>query len=98
MRGTTSDANVQMRGVSPRVLAGRESGSSAQARIFTPGLYELVVGSSAARAYGGLDFGKTVQIGPGKWKIVGIFNAGGSAFDSEIWAGGHVVDRAYQPP
>jgi putative ABC transport system permease protein len=98
MRGTTSDANVQMRGVSPRVLAVRENVRIVQGRFFTPGLYELVVGSNAARAYEGLDFGKTVQIGPGKWKIVGIFNAGGSAFDSEIWADANVVNGAYQRP
>jgi putative ABC transport system permease protein len=98
MRGTTSDANVQMRGVSPRVLAVRDNVRIVQGRFFTPGLYELVVGSNAARAYEGLDFGKTVQIGPGKWKIVGIFNAGGSAFDSEIWADANVVNGAYQRP
>jgi putative ABC transport system permease protein len=98
MRGTTSDANVQMRGVSPRVLAVRDNVRIVQGRFFTPGLYELVVGSNAARAYEGLDFGKTVQIGPGKWTIVGIFNAGGSAFDSEIWADANVVNGAYQRP
>ena len=98
MRGTTSDANVQMRGVSPRVLAVRDNVRIVQGRFFTPGLYELIVGSNAARAYEGLDFGKTVQIGPGKWKIVGIFNAGGSAFDSEIWADANVVNGAYQRP
>jgi putative ABC transport system permease protein len=98
MRGTTSDANVQMRGVSPRVLAVRDNVRIVQGRFFTPGLYELVVGSNAARAYEGLDHGKTVRIGPGTWKIVGIFNAGGSAFDSEIWADANVVNGAYQRP
>jgi putative ABC transport system permease protein len=98
MRGTTSDANVQMRGVSPRVLAVRDNVRIVQGRFFTPGLYELVVGSNAARAYEGLDLGKTVHIGPGRWKIVGIFNAGGSAFDSEIWADANVVNGAYQRP
>jgi putative ABC transport system permease protein len=98
MRGTTSDANVQMRGVSPRVLAVRNNVRIVQGRFFTPGLYELVVGSNAARAYEGLDLDKTVHIGPGRWKIVGIFNAGGSAFDSEIWADANVVNGAYQRP
>ncbi len=98
MRGTDSDANVQMRGVSPRVLAVRDNVRIIQGRFFTPGLYELVVGSNAAKAYEGLDYGKTVQIGPGKWKIVGVFNAGGSAFDSEIWADANIVNGAYQRP
>jgi putative ABC transport system permease protein len=98
MRGTDSDANVQMRGVSPRVLSVRDNVRLVQGRFFTPGLYELVVGSNAARAYEGLDYGNTVQIGPGKWKIVGVFNAGGSAFDSEIWADANIVNAAYQRP
>ncbi len=98
MRGTTNDANVQMRGVSQRVLAVRDNVRIVQGRFFTPGLYELVVGSNAARAYEGLDLGKTIHIGPGQWKIVGVFNAGGSAFDSEIWADANVVNGAYQRP
>jgi putative ABC transport system permease protein len=98
LRGTDSDANVQMRGVSPRVLGVRDNVRLVQGRFFTPGLYELVVGSNATRAYEGLDYGKTVQIGPGKWKIVGVFNAGGSAFDSEIWADANIVNGAYQRP
>ena len=39
-------------------------------------------GKNAALAYEGLDLGGTVRIGPGTWKVVGIFDAGGSAFDS----------------
>src|SRR5918999_2248151 len=67
LRGTTSDANVQMRGVSPRVLAVRENVRVMQGRFFKPGLQEIVVGSNALRAYEGLDLGKAVRIGPGRW-------------------------------
>jgi putative ABC transport system permease protein len=98
LRGTEGDANVQMRGVSPRVLAVRDNVRIVQGRFFTPGLYELVVGSNAVRTYEGLDYGKTVRIGPGKWEVVGVFNAGGSAFDSEIWADANIVNAAYQRP
>ena len=98
MRGTTSDANVQVRGVSPRVLAVRNNVRLVQGRFFTPGLYELVAGKNAVRSYEGLDFGKTVRIGPGQWKVVGVFDSGGSAFDSEIWADATVVNGAYQRP
>jgi putative ABC transport system permease protein len=67
-------------------------------RFFTPGLYEIVVGKHAAVAYEGLDLGKTVHIGPGAWKVVGILDAGGSAFDSEVWADANVVNANYQRP
>jgi len=98
LRGTTSDANVQVRGVSPRVLAVRNNVRLVQGRFFTPGLYELVIGRNAARSYEGLDMGKTVHIGPGQWKVVGVFDSGGSAFDSEIWADANIVNGAYQRP
>lgn len=98
LRGTDSDANVQMRGLSPRVLAIRDNVRVVQGRFFQPGLYEIVVGKNAARAYAGLDFGSSVRIGPGTWQVVGIFDAGGSAFDSEIWADADVVNGNYQRP
>jgi putative ABC transport system permease protein len=98
LRGTTSDANVQMRGVSPKVLAVRNNVKITSGRFFTPGLYEIVVGKHAAIAYEGLDLGRSVHIGPGTWKVVGIFDAGGSAFDSEVWADADVVNGNYQRP
>jgi putative ABC transport system permease protein len=98
LRGTTSDANVQMRGVSPKVLAVRNNVKITSGRFFTPGLYEIVVGKHAAIAYEGLDLRRSVHIGPGTWKVVGIFDAGGSAFDSEVWADADVVNGNYQRP
>ena len=98
LRGTTSDANVQMRGISPRVLAIRDNVRVVQGRFVQPGLYELVVGKNAAGAYEGLDLGGSVRIGPGTWRVVGIFDAGGSAFDSEVWADADVLNANYQRP
>jgi putative ABC transport system permease protein len=98
LRGTSSDANVQMRGVSPRVMAVRNNVRIVQGRFFRRGLYEIVVGKNAAGAYEGLDYDATVRIGPGDWKIVGIFDANGSAFDSEIWADADVLNGNYQRP
>jgi putative ABC transport system permease protein len=98
LRATGSDANVQMRGVSQRVLAVRDNVRVVQGRFVRPGLYEIVVGSHAAQAYAGLDLGASLRIGPGTWHVVGIFDAGGSAFDSEIWADADVLNGNYQRP
>jgi len=92
------DANVEVRGVGSRVLAVRDNVHIVQGRFFTPGLYEIVVGKHATLAYQGLDLGGTVRIGPGSWKVVGIFDAGGSSFDSEIWADSNVLNANYQRP
>jgi putative ABC transport system permease protein len=92
------DANVEVRGVGSRVLAIRDNVHIVQGRFFTPGLYEIVVGKHATLAYQGLELGGTVHIGPGSWKVVGIFDAGGSSFDSEIWADSNVLNANYQRP
>ena len=92
------DANVEVRGVATRVLSVRDNVHIVQGRFFTPGLYEIVVGKHAMLAYAGLELGGTVRIGPGSWKVVGIFDSGGSAFDSEVWADSNVLNANYQRP
>ncbi len=92
------DANVEVRGVATRVLSVRDNVHVVQGRFFTPGLYEIVVGKHATLAYAGLELGGTVRIGPGSWKVVGIFDSGGSAFDSEVWADSNVLNANYQRP
>jgi putative ABC transport system permease protein len=98
LREKGGDANVQVRGVGSRVLAVRDNVRITQGRIFRQGLYEIVVGRNAVVAYRGLDLGSRVRIGPGTWTVVGYFDAGGSAFDSEIWADADVLNGAYQRP
>src|SRR5262245_22432865 len=99
MRDTPdADANVQIRGVSPRVLEVRDNVRVVEGRFITPGLAEAVVGQGARRAYVGLDLGATVRIGAGTWTIVGVFDGHGSAFDSEVWADSAVLNGFYQRP
>jgi len=98
MRGSDSDANVQIRGVSPRVLSVRDNVKLVEGRFLTPGLPEAVVGKGAQSAYVGLDLGATVRIGAGTWTIVGVFDAKGTAFDSEVWADAAILNGFYQRP
>lgn len=95
---TGSDANVQVRGVSSNVLEIRKFVHIAQGRMFTPGLSELVAGKNASKTYEGLTVGNTVNFGGGHWKVVGIFDAGGSAFDSEIWCDGKILNEVLKRP
>jgi putative ABC transport system permease protein len=95
---TGTDANVQVRGVSPNVLEIRKFVKIAQGRMFQPGQYELVVGKNAMKTYAGLTLGNTVDFGGGHWKVVGIFDAGGSAFDSEVWCDSKIFDDVLKRP
>jgi putative ABC transport system permease protein len=98
LRSTGTDANVQVRGVSPNVLTVRQSIKIVKSRMFRPGLAELVVGRNAAKVYAGLGVGKKVRFGGGEWTVTGIFDAGGSAFDSEVWCDARVLDGVYKRP
>lgn len=95
---TGTDANVQVRGVTARALAVHDRVKVVEGRFFTPGLFELVVGKNARNAYRGVAVGDTLKLGGSDWKVVGSFDAGGSAFDSEIWADANLVNAAYQRP
>jgi len=98
LRSTGTDANVQVRGVSANVLAVRRNVKIAQGRMFQPGLAELIVGKNASTSYSGLNLGNTVNFGGGHWQVVGIFDAGGSSFDSEVWCDARVLDDVYKRP
>jgi len=66
--------------------------------MFRPGLAELVVGRNASKTYAGLRVGNKVRFGGGEWTITGIFDAGGSAFDSEVWCDARVLNGVYKRP
>jgi len=67
-------------------------------RFFQPGLAELVVGRNVTHSYVGFELGRTVRFGGGTWTVVGVFDAGGSAFDSELWCDANVLNQVYQRP
>jgi putative ABC transport system permease protein len=98
MASTGTDANVQVRGVSSRALEVRNNVRVVGGRFFQPGLAELVVGRNAVKTYMGLDLGSDVRFGGGTWKVVGVFDAGGSAFDSEVWCDANVLSEVYKRP
>jgi len=98
LKATGTVANAQVRGVSARALQIRDNVKVVQGRFFKPGLAELVVGRNALKSYAGFDLSSTVKFGGGTWTVVGIFDAGGSAFDSEIWCDANVLSEVYKRP
>jgi putative ABC transport system permease protein len=93
-----SDTNVQVRGVGPRVLAVRPNLKLVKGRFLTLGTNEAIVGRNAAASYQGLDYGATITLAGRPWTVVGIFDTGGSALDSEVWCDALLLDQAYQRP
>jgi len=98
LKSSGTDANVQVRGVSSTALQVRNNVRIIAGRFFQPGLNELIVGKNATNSYVGLALGDQIKFGGGAWKVVGIFDAGGSAFDSEVWCDSTVLNQVYHRP
>jgi putative ABC transport system permease protein len=78
--------NVLVRGVEPVALDVHRGVRLMAGRLFRPNLGEVVVGSGVAARYAGVGLGSRIDFGRRHWTVVGIFDSGGTAFDSEIWA------------
>jgi ABC-type lipoprotein release transport system permease subunit len=91
-RGPT---NVAIRGVTPRVFGVRTSVAIEKGEKFKEGLPEVIVGKRIQERIEGLDLGGSIRIQRRDWKVVGIFGAGGSGFESEIWMDSKVLAQAF---
>ena len=90
------DANLIVRGVGADAFAIREEVQVTQGRAFTPGRGELIAGRGAAAEFAGIDLGATVKLRQSEWIVVGIFEAGGSAYESELWMDLPVAQSAFR--
>jgi putative ABC transport system permease protein len=81
----TGEVNVTVRGMMPDGLELRPKAKLSQGRWFTPGQREVVVSESIQKRFAHANVGDQLQFGKGPWTVVGIFDAGGSAYESEIW-------------
>jgi putative ABC transport system permease protein len=81
----TGETNVTVRGMMPDGLELRPKVKIMQGRWFTPGQREVVVSESIQKRFSHTSIGDTLQFGKGPWTVVGVFDAGGSAYESEVW-------------
>jgi putative ABC transport system permease protein len=90
----TGEVNVSVRGLMPAGLAlrgdekdskGRPKLKLVDGRWFETGQREVVVGKSIHDRFSGTQVGDSLDFAKGQWKVVGIFDSGGTAYDSEIW-------------
>ncbi len=81
----TGEVNVTVRGMMPDGLEMRPSAKLAEGRWFQTGQREVVVSRSIRGRFTHTNIGDTMEFGKGLWTVVGVFDAGGSAYESEIW-------------
>jgi hypothetical protein len=79
-------ANLPLRGIGREGMAARKGITMIAGRMFSPGSNEIIVGRALLDEFDGLELGRTVTFGTGRWTVVGVFEAEGSVFESEIWA------------
>jgi putative ABC transport system permease protein len=81
----TGETNVTVRFMTPMGMEMRPEVKLASGRWFNPGQREIVVSNSVHKRFAQANLGDQMLIGKGTWTVVGIFDSGGSAHDSEIW-------------
>src|ERR1700736_2218425 len=89
-------ANLPLRGIGQEGAAVRKGITITAGRMFSPGSNEIVVGKALLKEFDGLELGQTVTFGTGRWTVVGVFEAAGSVFESEIWADLPVVQSFFK--
>jgi putative ABC transport system permease protein len=88
---------LTLRGVSSdELLALRPEMHLTAGRLFQAGLRELIAGKSAQERYANLRVGNHVKFGDNEWTIVGTYDSGGGAHDSEVMGDVDSVLAAYQ--
>jgi putative ABC transport system permease protein len=96
MRSTGTAANVPFRGVTDRAADVREDFRIIAGRAFEPGKDEVIIGRGAFSQFGNVDLGRDVTWGSQTWRVVGVFAAGGSVSESEVWTDLPVLQATYR--
>jgi ABC-type lipoprotein release transport system permease subunit len=85
IRGVTKDGWDLLRSKSIKLVEGRPPQWATS---------EIMIGRSARGRYLGAEIGQSITIARRQWQVVGIFDAQGAAFDSEIWADANQIADA----
>ena len=87
---------MPLRGVGANGLLVRKQAKIREGRMFAPGSNEIVVGAGLLREFQGFEMGKSVRFGAQTWRVVGVFEAPGTVFESELWADAPVVQSLFK--
>ena len=77
--------NITLRGVTPEAFKVRTGINLVEGRMFSPGVFEVIAGKKISDRVQGLNVGDTIRVQRKEFKVVGLFTADGSSFESEMW-------------
>lgn len=78
-------SNVVIRGVSKASFSLRKDINLIKGRMFRSGTLEIVIGKKVMENFSNCDIGEKISFAGREWIVVGVFDAGNRAFNSEIW-------------
>jgi putative ABC transport system permease protein len=90
-RGSTQPVNVSVRGVEPMSRQLRAGMQIVAGRDFKPGLREAIVSRAMSERFQNLGLGNRFKVEGGEFEVVGVFEAGGGAVESEVWTDQRVL-------
>ncbi len=85
-KGEEKTANIVVRGTEKASRALRPDFKIIEGKDIEPGLNQIITSKKMAQRFDGVSVGDTLEINKVDFEIVGIFEAGGSAAESELWA------------
>ena len=88
-------SNVTVRGVSQVVNILRPQLKITDGRMFNPSLRELIVGKAVSNKFAGAEIGSKIKFAGDFWNVVGLFEANGSGFESEVWGDATQLQSAF---
>jgi len=95
-RDSGNPSNVIIRGVTPQGLTLRPQVKIVEGRMFRPGTSEIIAGHAIAQGFRGAGLGETLHFAQRDWTVVGVFDAGRTGFNSEIWGDAEQLLQAFR--
>ena len=97
-RGSTKPGQVVIRGITENSFILRPQVRLVKGRLPRPGSSELVTGMSIAERFRGGGLGETLRFSMRDWNVVGVFDAGNTGFNSEIWGDVDQLMQSFRRP
>jgi len=94
--GAEGISNVTVRGVEPPAFQLRPQVRVVEGRMFNWGAREVIAGAGITKRFVGAQIGEKIKFGGDVWTVVGLFDADGSAFDSELWGDLNQIADAFK--
>jgi ABC-type lipoprotein release transport system permease subunit len=89
-------SNVTVRGVEAPAFQLRPQVKIVEGRMFRWGAREVIAGAGISKRFIGAQIGEKIKFGGDVWTVVGLFDADGSGFDSELWGDLNQIADAFR--